>query len=155
MLRNRIARQCAKRSSGIRLVSRTERPYDSCWRACADLSGGVIGRSRSFVGWLLILGGLAQGISLIDVRNVPIFGSKFCRPSYLWSRGCSSCAIRRQAASERGVWWLYKSQESFSRIALIADLLVQPLCCNSLGLGGSPKPGGLGVGSSNLPAPTN
>src|SRR5688572_22557201 len=26
-----------------------------------------------FLGWLLILGGLAQGISLIDVRNVPHF----------------------------------------------------------------------------------
>jgi hypothetical protein len=50
---------------------------------------------------------------------------------------------------------LYKSRYASRKIALICHLLVQHFILYISDLGRTFQPGGLGVGSSNLPAPTN
>ena len=50
---------------------------------------------------------------------------------------------------------LYKSRETSRQFVAVYELLVQRLLLQTKKLERGPKPGGLGVGSSNLPAPTN
>src|SRR5262249_32271583 len=66
-------RNARKGQAAFALVSRTRRCDDSRRCSGAGLSSGVVVRGGFSLGGLLIISGIAQGISLIDAREVPHF----------------------------------------------------------------------------------